>query len=67
LESIGFHIGPHPIEGRSIEQHARVPVVNVLRGDHVPCGSDLLLQLDKLALNSSFLLLRVGANRSRAR
>jgi hypothetical protein len=37
LEPIGFHISPHPIEGRSIEQHAGVPVVNVLFGEHVAC------------------------------
>jgi len=64
VEPIGFHIGPHPIEGRSIEQHAGVPVVNVLRGEHVACGSDLLFQLHKLALNCSFLLLRVSAHAS---
>jgi hypothetical protein len=44
VESIGFHISPHPIEGRSIAQHAGVPVVNVLLGEHVACGSDLFLQ-----------------------
>ena len=58
---VRFQIGPHPIEGRSIEQSAGVPVVNVLFGEHVPCDSDLSFQLYKLALNSSFFLLRVGA------
>ena len=62
VEPIGFQIGPHPIEGRSIEQRAGVPVVNVLLDEHVACGSDLSFQLHKLAFNCSFLLLRVGAH-----
>jgi hypothetical protein len=64
VEPIGFQIGPHPIEGRSIEQGAGVPVVNVLRGKHMACGSDLSFQLHKLAFNGSLLLLRVGAHAS---
>ena len=35
VEPIGFQIGPHPIEGRSIEQRAGAPVVNVLRGEQL--------------------------------
>jgi hypothetical protein len=62
VEPIGFQIGPHPIESRSIEQRAGVSIVNVLRGEHVACCSDLSPQLHKLAINCSFLLLRVGAH-----
>jgi hypothetical protein len=61
VEPVGFQIGPHPIESRSIQQRAGVAVVNVLLGKHVTRDSDLSFQLDKLAFNCSFLLLRVGA------
>ena len=33
--------------------------VDVFPDEHVTCGSDLPLELNDLALNSSFLLLRV--------
>jgi hypothetical protein len=36
---------PQLTPGRSIEHYAGVPVVNVLRGEHVACGSDLSFQL----------------------
>jgi hypothetical protein len=59
VEPIGFQIGPHPIESRTIEQCAGVPVVNVFRGKHMACDSDLSFQVHKLALYRPFLLLRV--------
>jgi hypothetical protein len=61
IEPIGLHIGPHLIQGRSIEQGGAVTVVDVLFDEHLPCRADLSFQLDKLALNCSFFLLRVGA------
>ena len=64
VEQIGFQIRPHLIKGRSIEQGAAVTVVNVFPNEHVACRADLSFQLNKLALNCTFLLLRVGAHSS---
>jgi hypothetical protein len=53
---------PHPIEGRSIEQRAGVPVVDVFLNEFMTRNCDLLAKLHELAINCSFLLLRVGAH-----
>jgi hypothetical protein len=65
VEPIGFQIGSHPIEGRSIEHHAGAPVVNVLRGEFMTRSCDLVAKLRKLAFNGSFFLLCVGAHASK--
>jgi hypothetical protein len=52
VEHVGFHIRSHLIQGRTIEQGAAVPIVNVLLYKHVAGGSDLSFQLHKLALIS---------------
>ena len=45
-----------------IQQGAAISVVDVFPDEHVACGGDLPLELNHLALNCSFFLLRVRAH-----
>ena len=62
VEQIGLYVPPQLFERRPIQQRAAVSVVDVLLDEHIARGGDLPLELEHLALDRPFFLLRIGAH-----